>query len=242
MGRRFTKSAYPCRRYEDYAEAIGRIAEGRRGVLTRDRVELLEPTSGTTGGEKLIPCTASLRGQFQRAVAAWVADLFHHRPALRQGRAYWSISPAFGSSRRTAAGIPIGFDSDADYLGAAGRWLLKRLLAVPADVARLTDIDQFRYRTLWHLLCASDLTLMSVWSPTFLPTLLGPLEAWHDRLCFDLEQSGKASRAAELQAHLPCPLLVGREAAPHLAAAGPDQLLGRCRLGPLSGATPGTLP
>jgi hypothetical protein len=39
---------------------------------------------------------------------------------------------------------------------------------------------------------------VSVWSPTFLPTLLGPLEAWHDRLCFDLEQQGQASRAAEL--------------------------------------------
>ena len=138
-------------------------------------------------------------------MAAWVADLFRHRPALRRGRAYWSISPAFGSralcthGRRTSAGIPIGFDNDADYLGSCGRWLLKRLLAVPADVARLTDIDQFRYRTLWHLLRTPDLTLASVWSPTFLPALLAPLEAWHDRLCFDLEQCGATLRAAEVR-------------------------------------------
>ncbi len=198
-GPRAYQEHVPLSRYEDYVEAIGRIAEGQRGVLTRDRVELFEPTSGTTGGEKLIPCTAALRKQFQRAVAAWVADLFRHRPALRHGRAYWSISPALGLSRRTSAGISIGFDHDADYLGAAGRWLLKGVLAVPADVARLRDIDQFLYRTLWHLLAAADLTLVSVWSPTFLPTLLGPLEAWHDRLCFDLEQSGKKSRAAELR-------------------------------------------
>ena len=189
----------PLSRYEDYAASIGRIAEGHLGVLTRDRVELLEPTSGTTGGEKLIPYTASLRRQFQRAVATWVADLFRHRPSLRQGRAYWSISPAFGLCRRTSGGIRIGFDNDVDYLGPAGRWLLKRLLVVPAAVARLADIDQFRYCTLWHLLRAADLTLISVWSPTFLPTLLGPLETWHDRLCFDLKQSGKESRAAELR-------------------------------------------
>jgi hypothetical protein len=189
----------PLSRYEDYAQAIGRIAEGKHGVLTRARVELLEPTSGTTGGEKLIPYTAALRRQFQRAVAAWVADLFQHRPALRHGRAYWSISPAFGSSRQTSGRIPIGFDNDADYLGAAGRWLLKRLLVVPADVARLRDIDQFRYRTLGHLLAAPDLSLVSVWSPTFLPMLLGPLEDWHDRLCFDIEQAGQTSRAAELR-------------------------------------------
>ena len=116
------------------------------------------------------------------------------------GRAYWSISPAFGPRRRTSGGIPIGFDTDADYLGGAARWLLKRLLAVPAEVAQAADIDAFRAGTLRHLLGAADLTLMSVWSPTFLPALLGPLEAEHDRLCFGIEQMGAASRAAELRA------------------------------------------
>jgi len=198
-GTQVYRQRVPLSRYEDYAEAIGRIGVGKHGVLTHDRVELLEPTSGTTGGEKLIPCTAALRRQFQRAVAAWVADLFRHRPSLRQGRAYWSISPAFESGRRTSGGIPIGFDNDAEYLGAAGRWLLKRLLVVPAELARLADIDQFRYRTLWHLLRAPDLTLMSVWSPTFLPTLIASLEVWHDQLCFDLEQCGETTRAADLR-------------------------------------------
>jgi hypothetical protein len=186
-GPRAYQQQVPLSRYEDYAEAIGRIATGRGGVLTRDRIELLEPTSGTTGGEKLIPYTGSLRRQFQRAVAAWVADLFRNRPMLRQGRAYWSISPAFGPPRRTSSGIPIGFEDDAAYLGTAERWLLKKLLVVPAEVAHLTDIDSFRYCTLWFLLRATDLTLMSVWSPTFLLALLAPLEAWHDRLCFDLD-------------------------------------------------------
>ncbi len=190
----------PLSRWEDYAAAIDRIAAGEPGVLTRERVELLEPTSGTSGGEKLIPYTAALRRQFQRAVAAWIADLLGHRPRLRQGRAYWSISPAFGPRRRTSGGIPIGFDTDADYLGGAARWLLKRLLAVPAEVAQAADIDAFRAGTLRHLLGAADLTLMSVWSPTFLPALLGPLEAEHDRLCFGIEQMGAASRAAELRA------------------------------------------
>jgi len=187
-GPRAYQARVPLSRYDDYAEAIRRIGEGERGVLTRDPVELLEPTSGSTGGEKLIPYTASLRRQFQRAVAAWVFDLLRHRPALRQGRAYWSISPAVGRARRTACGIPIGFADDAAYLGTAQRWLLRRLLVVPAEVARLADVDSFRYCTLWHLLRAADLTSISVWNPTFLTALLSPLEAWHDRLCFDLRQ------------------------------------------------------
>lgn len=177
----------PLSRYEDYAEAIGRIGEGYANVLTHQRVELLEPTSGTTGGEKLIPFTAALRQQFQRAVAAWMYDLLHERPALRRGRAYWSISPAMGSERWTAGGVRLGFDDDAGYLGAAGKWVIRRLLAVPSDVARLSDVDAFRYCTLWHLLRAADLSLVSVWSPTFLTMLLQPLEMWQERLCVDLE-------------------------------------------------------
>ena len=173
--------------YEDYAQAIARIDDGHPRVLTRQPIQLFEPTSGTTGGEKLIPFTASLRQQFQRAVAAWMYDLLRNRPALRGGRAYWSISPAIGAERRTASGIPIGFDDDAGYLGVAGQWLVRRLLVVPSEVSRLGDIDAFRYRTLWHLLAASDLSLISVWSPTFLTTLLAPLEKWQDRLCYDLE-------------------------------------------------------
>lgn len=186
-GPRAYQQQVPLSRYEDYAEAIGRIATGRGSVLTRDRIELLEPTSGTTGGEKLIPYTASLRRQFQRAVAAWIADLFQNRPRLRQGRAYWSISPAIGPPRQTSCGISIGFEDDADYLGTVERWLLKKLLVVPAEVVRLTDIESFRYCTLWFLLRAADLMLMSVWSPTFLLALLAPLETWCDRLCFDLD-------------------------------------------------------
>lgn len=190
----------PLSRYEDYAESIGRIANGERGVLIDEPVELLEPTSGTTCGERLVPYTASLRRQFQRAVAAWIFDLFRNRPQLLYGRAYWSISPAMRSSRRTEGGIPIGFEDDADYLRTAERWMLKRLLVVPAEVARSNSMEAFRYATLRYLLAADDLTLISVWSPTFLTALLGPLDIWQDRLCFELGRQWQTRRrAAELK-------------------------------------------
>jgi hypothetical protein len=75
----------PLSLHEDYHDDVARIAAGEQNVLTAERVELLQPTSGTTSGEKLIPYTASLRHQFQRAVAAWIADLFRHRPDVRRG-------------------------------------------------------------------------------------------------------------------------------------------------------------
>ena len=173
--------------HADYSELLQRIAGGEANVLTREPVDVLQPTSGTTGGEKLIPLTAGLRRQFHRAVAAWMYDLLRNRPALRRGRAYWSISPAV-ADRRTAGGIPIGFDDDADYLGGIGRLLLRSLLAVPSEVARVGSADAFRYCTLWFLLRAADLSLVSVWSPTFLSSLLENLELWGERLCSDIRR------------------------------------------------------
>jgi hypothetical protein len=161
--------------YDDYAPLVARIAAGETRVLTAEPVVMLEPTSGTIGGEKLIPYTASLRRQFQRGVAAWIADLFFHRPAVRAGRAYWSISPALGPARRTCGGLPIGFDDDAAYLGQFEQFALRKLLIVPGDVARVTDMTAFRYATLRYLLAAEDLSLISVWSPTFLTALLSIL-------------------------------------------------------------------
>src|SRR5262249_4367209 len=178
----------PLSTFEDYAASVRRVAAGDPDVLTAERVLLLEPTSGTTGGEKLIPYTASLRRQFQRGVAAWMANLLRHRPAVRRGRAYWSISPAFGPPRRSPGGIPIGFEDDAAYLGRLEQVALRRLLVVPPLVTRLTDLTAFRYQTLLYLLRAEDLTLISVWNPTFLTALLAPLEEWGDRLCSDLRR------------------------------------------------------
>ena len=72
------------------------------------------------------------------------------------------------------------------------RLFLKYLLVMPPDVARLASIENFRYCTLLHLLAAPDLTLISVWSPTFLISLISSLDPWQDRLADDLVH-GRAS-------------------------------------------------
>ncbi len=205
-----------------FSEAIGEIAAGRANVLTCEPVVLLEPTSGSTAGERLVPYTTSLRRQFQRAVACWVFDAMKHRPGIRRGRAYWSISPAMGPRRTSSGGIPIGFDDDAAYLSTVERCFLEHLLVMPRGIADFTSIENFRYCTLLHLLSAGDLSLISVWSPTFLTSLLEQIEPWRDRLAEDLrtgcatlpvaDDAGKSSatmniscsakRAAELCDHL----------------------------------------
>jgi hypothetical protein len=184
--------AVPLSIYDDYRDSIERIADGQANVLTADRVRLLEPTGGSTSGEKLIPYTSGLRQSFQRAIRVWIWDLFSKRPAVRQGRSYWSISPIAHVGRRTKAGIPIGFDDDTAYLSFLERFLVQRTIIAPRELAQCPTVAAAQYATLFYLLRAPDLALISVWSPTFLTQLLDMLWVRWESLLDDLA-SGQIS-------------------------------------------------
>lgn len=174
--------AVPLSTWDDCADAVARIAAGEDGVLTSERVRLLEPSSGSTAATKLVPYTAGLRAEFQRGLRPWLHDLYASWPALRRGRSYWSVSPPGAHLDALRASVPaplpgarpptIGFDDDADYLGPLAKRLLTAVFAVDADVARAPTMDAFRDRTCLQLLACRDLALVSVWNPTFLTLLL----------------------------------------------------------------------
>ncbi|MCY2964882.1 MAG: GH3 auxin-responsive promoter family protein [Planctomycetota bacterium] len=166
---------------------IDAIASGRPGVLTTEPVLMMEPTGGSSGGTKLIPYTATLRRQFQRAIAAWMHDVLSRYPGVRGGRSYWSISPAVQRPPRTPGGVRVGFDSDTEYLAGWQQWAMRRLVAVPSAVAKQRNIENFQYATLASLVAAGDLSLISVWSPTFLTGLIRRLPEWWERILSDLE-------------------------------------------------------
>jgi hypothetical protein len=178
----------PLSTYEDYRIAIEQVGAGRPGVLTCDPVLLLEPTSGSTAATKHIPYTASLKTEFQRAIAPWMVNLFNHHPQLLLGQAYWSITPITRSNERTPGGIPIGFEKDSEYFGGLQRHLIQAVMAVPSLVRFIDDMDTFRYVTLLFLLRSRSLTLISVWNPTFLILLVEGLSKWWFQLVTDIAQ------------------------------------------------------
>lgn len=173
--------------WDELGPWVQRAADGEPRVLTAEPVRLFERTSGSTSGTKLVPYTAGLLHQFQEAIGTWIFDLYRHRPSLLLGPAYWCITPLGGGERRTAGGIPVGVDDDASYMGPLRQAVLDLLLVVPRTVASAADRDAFRYLTLRHLLEAEDLALVSIWSPSFLTSLLEPLAQWQERLARDLE-------------------------------------------------------
>lgn len=146
------------------------------GLLSED-VRVWEPTGGSTGGSKWIPWTASLQAEFRRAVSAWVGQMFVEAPRLKAGRSYWQLTPKtemdppdwLGSSR-------VGFETDGDYLGRLGRLLESWVIVRPED-----SLVDFWGGTVRALKEASDLTLMSCWSPSFLLVLKDRMGSWDPR-------------------------------------------------------------
>lgn len=165
----------PLSDYEDYAGFIEAIKAGRDSVLTRERVELLQPTSGSTAATKLIPCTKGLAGQFRAAVDPWIASMYLAFPSVLFGRHYWSISPSTPCGGDGRSRVRIGFADDAEYLGVVQRRLARALFAVPPEIARVADHDAFEYLTLLFLCREENLRLVSVWHPSFMTALLGAL-------------------------------------------------------------------
>jgi hypothetical protein len=161
--------------YEGIAPWVERIAKGEPRVLTTEPVKVLERTSGGYGRDKLIPYTESLLTEFSAATNPWIFDLYRQRPRLMGTSSYWSVSPATRKKEYSEGGLAIGFDDDTEYFSGLQRSILNRLMAVPGDVARISDFETWRRVTLTHLLSDSDLGLISVWNPSFLTLLMEAL-------------------------------------------------------------------
>jgi hypothetical protein len=117
-----------------------------------------------------------------------------NRPNIKKGRAYFAISPIHRNETVTKSGIAIGTSDDSQYLGIELASKLAQVLVVPDATPNL---EQWKFSTCKTLLEADDLTLISVWSPTFLGELLKYIQYNSDRLLESINRSSPA-RAKQL--------------------------------------------
>lgn len=157
--------------YSALAPSITRMADGEANVLTATPVLAFEETGGSGDGRKLVPYTADGLQAFQSGLLPWLDDLCMHFPGLGEGPFYWAISPACRQAGATPGGTPIGMP-DAAYLGMEVGMAVAQLLAVPAEVGGIADVAQWRAATLQHLFSCAGMSMISVWSPSFLTELL----------------------------------------------------------------------
>jgi hypothetical protein len=85
--------------------------------------------------------------------------------------------------------IPVGFESDSEYLGHFQRFLTREVFITPPELANCRDHDALRFQTLVHLLNTPDLRLISVWHPSLLVLMLETLEERFEELVERLPQA-----------------------------------------------------
>ncbi len=174
--------------YEDYEPYIRMAYDGTDKVLTAERIDLFELTSGSSDGKKLIPYTKSLKKEFQRGIKPWLYDIYRKVNGVDSGSSYWSITPVTSEKTYSPSGIPIGFEEDTEYFGFVGRALMKRLFAVDGSVKFSHDMHVFFMQSAIELLRCRRLTLISVWNPTFLTILCDFIRDNADQLAEHLPQ------------------------------------------------------
>lgn len=117
--------------YDELLPWIERQIEREDAQLVDEPVLFYECTSGSTAPSKMIPYTRALRRSFHRMFEVWLEDILRRGPRLDRGTAYISVSP-LRDGGRTARGVPIGTESDVDFLERNLGTLLRRFL-VPLD-------------------------------------------------------------------------------------------------------------
>ena len=169
------QAAVPVRDAAAFDGWIQRIAGGEQNVLTTEPVLAFELTGGSSGGRRAVPYTASLLADFQDLLLAWLGDLLVPHPAIAQGRAYFAVSPVLERPVASLGAIPVGLESDLAYFGTHIASQLGPHMVWHPTLA-VTDEAEWARRTAVHLVAAGDLSLISVWSPTFLSRLLDQIE------------------------------------------------------------------
>ncbi len=154
-----------------------------------------QPTSGSTFQHKWIPYTKSFLKEINRAANTWIYDLTIKYPKAFHGKQYWSLSWLPDELRKTVV------INDSSFLNFSKKILLSQLFAVPESVSTAKNIHQSLLLTSAYLLLTKKLTLISVWSPTFLINLLDFMIENKQEILSTIESHPQTKRISKKRKH-----------------------------------------
>lgn len=191
----------PVTDYTDWATEIERQRQTGERRLSRMTVKRYQPTSGSTSKVKWIPYTQAYLSELDQAISPWLTDMYLRHPGIARGRHYWSFSWMPTELRQTAAA---DVNNDLQLLASGKRQLMSAVKAVPDSIALADTSDDSQFATLAYLLVSEDLSLLSVWSPTFALSLFDRLSVLRDELATVLKCGHWGNRASCLR-NVQCP-------------------------------------
>lgn len=141
-----------------------------------------QPTSGSTSPRKWIPYPPAFLSELNVAAGAWMVDLARRFPGAFRGRHYWSLSWLPTELRQGGMA-----SDDLTLLPAWKRLGLGKVMAAPSSVGILPTNEDAMVAIATWLAARTDLSLISVWSPTFGLALLRTLSEQRESIAKTLE-------------------------------------------------------
>lgn len=164
---------FPVTDYIDWSSLIEKQRSGENGVLTNEVCVRYQPTSGSTSAIKWVPYTPEFLKQLNRAVGPWVSDLYERYPNIKKGKHYWSLSWVPTDLR---GGDSSNLNDDLKLLPWWKRWFMSTTMAVPEQTSLAETSEESMFATICYLVACENLSFISVWSPTFILSLLDYLK------------------------------------------------------------------
>jgi hypothetical protein len=130
-----------------------------------------------------------------------LVDVFRSNPGIFYGRHYWSLSWVPTHLRTT---LSPDANDDIKLLPWWKRWFMTLPMAVPTDVSYAASSEASMISSLVYLVTCRDLSLISVWSPTFALNLFEQLSLHRSELVEILKTGNWGDRGLELF-HIRCP-------------------------------------
>lgn len=152
------KDIFPVTTYSDWSELI----ESRR--LSEKGTNFI-PTSGSTEKIKWIPYNKNFKSELWRATAPWLYDIYNRYPKIKSGTHFWSLSWLPEDMRHDYQ------TDDLEFFVGLEKFFLEQVMTLPKEAAHAETLEDSMKLAI-HSLISKKVTLISIWSPTFLLELL----------------------------------------------------------------------
>lgn len=159
----------PITEYEYWSELIEQQQAEHINLLANNDCQRYQPTSGSTSKIKWIPYTKPFLTELDNAIAPWLADMYRSYPKIKKGKHYWSLSWVPSDLRNK---LTTSINNDLQLLPWWKRLFMAGTMAVPESISLAESSDESFFATACYLISCSELSFISVWSPTFALSLL----------------------------------------------------------------------
>ena len=196
------RAKVPVTEYSHWEKLIENQRRSGEAILSTSPCERYQPTSGSTSNIKWIPYTRDFLAQVDAFISPMIYRMYRQYPGIQKGRHYWSLSWIPTELRSY---ICPNINDDLNLLPWWKRIFMSLTMAVPNAVAHAPTSDASLFATAGYLCAAGDLSLVSVWSPTFFLNLIALIHSRREEIALALD-SGQWGETRQSLAYLPCPL------------------------------------